>query len=725
MTQSSASRRRLGRRVLALLAVAGAVVASTATIATATPPSPSPSTPTPTTVSAPTSGTVMTPHAQLDRTGTTQHYAIPKPNCGPPAPGHRSCLSARLVRVAKGTPGALAYSAPAYKLGPHGGYTPGDLATAYGYTPSASAGAGQTVAIIDAYDDSAARSELDVFDHRYGLPAETGTSFRKVNQAGKASPLPALDTGWAEEIALDIEAVRGVCNKCHILLVEANSTSDSDLAKAVDTAARMGATEISNSYGGPDAMGGQPTSGKATAAAYNHPGIVITASTGDHGWYDWDLANDGSHGWSDNAPNAPASYPTVVGVGGTTLSLNSNGTRSREVVWNEDGRDDRIGLTRVNRWHGDQGASGGGCSTVNAAPSFQASAVGYAQLGCKSGMRSTGDVAALADPFTGYDVYDSFAPNGGGWVTAGGTSLSSPLIAAMWALAGGSGGVSYPAQNLYDHLRWAPSSIYDVTSGGNGFCGGDSAAGCSAYLNGETSPATTNPNGIDNGNPFYPAGWAGMLDCSYTKSGLVVLANQQCNAAAGFDGPSGVGTPHGLSAFKRFGPSISVTWPSLIKRRTAVTFRATGFTDPMPGATAATYHWTWGDGTSTTTLVPSATHTFTQGHDLVSVRVVDTAGRSSRSIAKRYAIGYLPTAKASGPTSARRGASVAYTAKVTEPNTGGRITSYTWRVGNTVVGRRARLVHHFTAKGTFKVTLTVTDNSGLSGKSNTVTVKAT
>lgn len=726
MFQPTSGRRPRGRRVLALLAAVGAVVAATATMAAA-----SPSTTGSLAALTPQATGPTNPHAQLDRPGETQHYAIVTPDCGQPTPGHVACLSDHLVRVAKGTPGAFAYTKPAASVGPAGGFTPADLASGYGFTPSAAAGANQTVAVVDAFDDPAALTELNAFDSQYGLPAETSSSFRKVNQSGNASPLPTEDDGWAGEIALDIEAVRGVCNKCHILLVETNSESTAALAAGVNTAASLGATEISNSYGGPESVGGKTTSTAAELSAYNHPGIVITASTGDHGWYDWDYANDlptDPQDWSDDAPNVPAAYPTVVAVGGTALKLNSSGGRSAETVWNEDGAADVNGMQG-----GDQGASGGGCSTLYKAPSYQASVAGYAKLGCASGKRSTGDVAADADPATGFDVFDSVnaAVDGGDWVTVGGTSLSSPLISAMWALAGGSGGVADPARSLYDHFKSQPSSLFDVKGGGNAFCAGDSPSTCSSQLKKAVTGSDGDPNHLTNGNANYtnPQGWAGLLDCDYPLSGTTKtttpLANRlQCHAAAGYDGPSGVGTPNGLAAFRPANPSIAATWPALVKRNTAATFRATGFADPVSGAKPASYKWTWGDGKTTTTTSATTTHRFTaQGRYAVSLSVVDSVGHTSRAVTKTFAVGFAPSVSASGPKSVRQGKSGTYTTKTSDQNTGGRITAYTWRIGTTVVGRKAKLVHRFTAKGTFRLTVTVTDNSGLTKKSNTVTIK--
>jgi subtilase family serine protease len=677
-----------------------------------------PSTPNRATISAADPGGSTTVGlAQLSSGRGSIRYAIPKRLCPKPTPTRLSCMAMRLVDVPKGTKGAKAYIVPSYTTGPAGGFTPADLATAYGYNPASSAGLSQTVAIVDAYDDPNALSELNAFDAHYGLPKETTASFRKVNEYGKASPLPKADAGWAGEIALDIQSVRAVCHHCKILLVEANAPSNADLATAVNSAAALHATEISNSYGGPEDPA-HPASA-AVANAYNHPGVVITASTGDHGWYDWDYANDAPNGWSDNAPNTPASYPTVVAVGGTALGLNADGTRHEEDVWNENGPDDQNGLA-VGYWWGDQGASGGGCSTTYAAKPFQAGVAGYGDTGCGS-KRLAGDIAALADPYTGFDVDVS-----GKWQTVGGTSLASPLIAAMWALAGGSGGVAYPAQSLYDHLRWASSSIYDVTLGGNAFCAGDSAANCSAALQAETDPPTGNPNNLANGNSFYANGWAGLLDCGYPYDGSdgTLAANTQCNAVSGYDGPSGVGAPHGLNLFTRMGPSIKMSAPSLIKVNRSAAFTATSFSDNIPNSSPAAYRWAWGDGHSTVTATAATSHTYTaKGSYTVKLTVVDNLGRTSPAVSKKYTIGYAPIVTISGATTVHHNTTHTWTAKASDRNTGGKIVKWVWRIGSTVVGGKPSLSHNFTRPGSYKLSVTVTDNSGLHAtKTITVTV---
>jgi hypothetical protein len=661
------------------------------------------------------------PNAQLARPGSGAsivRYAVPKRACARPTRERLSCDEIKLVPAAKGTHGALAYTTPAYSRGPKGGFTPADLATAYRY--NAWARVNQTVAVVDAYDDPKALADLNAFDAHYGLPRETTTTFHKVNQNGAASPLPAHDAGWAGEIALDIETVRAVCHRCRILLVEAASPSATNLARAVNTAARLHATEITNSYGGPE----DPSAPASVAAAYNHPGIVITAASGDHGWYDWDYANEGDVGWSDNAPNTPAAYPTVVSVGGTKLTLNADGTRHAEEVWNENGRHDQYGLSGGQFW-GAQGASGGGCSTLYSAPAWQAAVAGYANTGC-SRKRLVGDVAALADPETGFDIYDSYGSRG--WVTAGGTSLSSPLVAAMWALAGGSGGVRYPAQSLYDNLRFRPSTKYDVTVGSNSFCGGDTAASCSSALVAETgTPPTGNPNNLANGNPFYQDGWAGLLDCGYKTDGSenTLAPNTQCNAVAGYDGPSGVGTPNGLNLFRPTRPSVTVRRPAVLKLNSTQTWSATRFIDPVPGGKATSYRWTWGDGTTSVTTGATTSHRFTRaGAHRVTVAVTDNY-RQTGSATATITVGVRPTAVITGPTKLRAGARTTWSGRRSvDRNSGGRIVSWRWTLGRVKVGSTSKLTHKFAKRGTKTLTLTVTDNTGLrTSRSRTIRVR--
>lgn len=334
-------------------------------------------------------------------------------------------------------------------IGNGGAYDPYYLQLAYNLTASASgAGYGQTVAIVDAYDDPYAASDLSYYRSFFGLPPCTSSNgcFRKVNQRGQQGRYPRPDSGWALEISLDLQMVSAICPNCKILLVEAQSSNFSDLETAVNTAAKLGANAISNSYGASE------FSEEATStynSAYNHPGIAITASSGDSGY----------------GVEFPAASQYVTAVGGTSLVI-PTGSTSRPTDPNTE-----------TVWSG----AGSGCSAFIAKPSWQTDA------GCAN--RTVADVAAVADPNTGVWVYDSFLY--GGWNVVGGTSVASPIVASVYALAGNTAGISYGSYS-YGQL----GSLFDVTSGSNGSCG--------TYL---------------------------------------------CTGGAGYDGPTGNGTPNGTGGF--------------------------------------------------------------------------------------------------------------------------------------------------------------------------------
>jgi subtilase family serine protease len=524
-------------------------------------------------------------------------YVIGKPMCAPATPGHATCYAMRRVYVTKSTPGARAVVigdglTANDTIGPAGGLTPADLVTAY-RLPTTS-GSSQTVAIVDAYNDPTIEADLGVFDSQYGLPACTVANgcLSIVNQDGSTSPLPSNDTsGWSGEIALDVETVHGICTACKIVLVEADSTSDHDLGTATNTAATtIGANEVSNSYGEPES---QALSG--SAAPYNHPGVVIVASSGDDGYYSFDQLS------GTNEPNVPAALNTVVAVGGTSLTLDQTGQRRYETVWNDNGP---AGYYLSN--FGAFGAGGGGCSNVHSAPKWQYSLSTWASTACGTN-RLVADVSADADYLSGLDVYSSYECGGScstGWGTVGGTSLSAPLISAVFALAGGSHGVNYPALSLYGHLGSA--GLNDVTIGGNGACDGQGAAQCG------------NPNSLG----------YGILDCVYPATGSTPAAGDRaCNAQAGFDGPTGVGTPKGIAAFKPTGPKVKIHLPSLVTHGHSASFSATA-TDPFPGGTVKSYSFSWGDGNMSSSSSGSASHTYkAAGTFKLKVTATDSYGQ--------------------------------------------------------------------------------------------------
>ncbi len=296
------------------------------------------------------------------------------------------------VQVDDVTRKAFAFATPA-------GYGPTDLKAAYAILPSTKT---PTVAIVDAYDDPRAETDLGTYRSTFGLPSCTTRNgcFRKINQTG-GTRYPKGDTGWAEEISLDLDMVSAICPNCHILLVEANSNSFNDLAAAVDYAGTRvsGVVAISNSYGGGEWNGEQ-----TFQSHYNHPGKAITASTGDSGY----------------GVEFPAAAASVTAVGGT--SLTKSGSSFSETAWS---------------------GAGSGCSAYIAKPTWQT------DKGCAN--RTVADVSAIADPNTGVAVYDSYGT--GGWLVFGGTSVASPIIASVYALAGNAASISRRFVPVWSHIR--------------------------------------------------------------------------------------------------------------------------------------------------------------------------------------------------------------------------------------------------------------------------------
>jgi hypothetical protein len=281
---------------------------------------------------------------------------------------------------------------------PSSAYTPSQISQAYSLNASATTGSGQTIAIVDAYNDPNISADLAAFDAKYGLAS---ASLTVVNQSGQSTNLPQTDPNWSLEIALDVEWAHAAAPGAKILLVEANSASTTDLMTAVQTAAKS-ASVVSMSWGGSEFSGEKAYD---TAAYFANPNVTFVAATGDSG---------GGAEW-------PASSPYVVSVGGTTLSLSSSGSYGSETAWSASG----------SWWTGYSG-SGGGVSSVESLPSYQASALGtkYATG------RATPDVSAVANPNTGLAVYSSVAGAGAtGWFQIGGTSAGSPIWAGIVAAA--------------------------------------------------------------------------------------------------------------------------------------------------------------------------------------------------------------------------------------------------------------------------------------------------
>jgi len=650
--------------------------------------------------------------------GATVHYAVNRPLCATPSNRHTlRCFAIARTDVRKGTPHAYEYTlAPGFLWGPSGGYTPDLLASIYGYNADANT-KGQLVAIVDWYADPAVRAELNTFDEQYDLPTETAASFRVVNQVGKASPLPKADTGTAGEIALDVQAVRGVCHTCRILLVEANGPSAADAAAAVNTAARLGATEISNSYGVPEAA-----AAPEIVAAYNHPGVVITAATGDQGWYGWtDVNGNDPNAHSENAAYFPSTDPFVVGTGGTRLYVNTEDeSRYAEYVWNDQGVAD-------SQWINsgvDSGATGGGCSTVYAVPSWQSQARNYADLGC-GGKRSAADISAIGDPESGYSVYLEYGGNG--WTTVGGTSLSSPVIAAMYALSGGANGAAYPAATLYANAALHPGSLYDVVNPGpknddsGGFiAGGNSWCAGAAYDDGtlnDCGSVTDSELGVLNPNVYDTDDY---LDCSLPRTGLpsTVTLSPQCNATAGFDGPSGLGAPKGLGGFARTAPALGLARPSSLRLHRPARFGAKLTEAYAPHTYPASYVWAWGDGTHTTVSTSSSSivssHVYSKPCTCtVRLTATDSLGQVVMRTT-RFTVGKHAAVHYHRPAKVRRHHRARFSVKGTStPNTGAHIVKIRWSWGDHHSSTGTKVRHTYKKSGHFRITIRIVDSTGV------------
>ncbi|HEY3902986.1 MAG TPA: hypothetical protein VGM14_03620 [Streptosporangiaceae bacterium] len=351
------------------------------------------------------------------------------------------------------------------------GYGPADLVAAY---KLGSSKAVRKIAVVDAFNDPKAVSDLATYRSAWGLPKcikSTGAGCLTVtNQLGSAKKLPAdaRSTGWATEESVDVDMVSAICPSCHIFLVEASGPSLVDLGTALDSAVKvLGASFVSNSYGTSESKAELGFDTKF----YEHAGVAVTAAAGDNGF----------------GVSYPAASEWVTAVGGTTLKKGGGGKRGwTETVWGK-------------KAGGAGSGTGSGCSRFEPVPPGQTSK----HLVAKSCTRRIdNDVAAVANPRTGVASYDTYDQHG--WLEVGGTGVSAPIIAAVYALAGVPAPGTFPNSYFYKHRQLdgmtqaANGGLNDITQGANGTCTTD-----------------------------------------------VIL----CNAETGYDGPSGCGTPDGQSGF--------------------------------------------------------------------------------------------------------------------------------------------------------------------------------
>lgn len=319
------------------------------------------------------------------------------------------------------------------------GWAPSNLQAAYNL-PSSSKGAGQIVAIVDAYDNPNVASDLAEYRSYFNLPT---ANFSKFNQEGQQANYPKpcdanpkiSSYGWCIEIDLDVEMVSAACPNCTIYLVEAKDNNS--LGKAENEAVKLGAHIISNSWNW----------GPISESDFASPGVVYVAGAGDHNY----------------GRSVPAEYANVVSVGGTYLAKRRS--KYKEIVWFY---------------------TGGGCDKRVAKPSWQH------DPGCTS--RTANDVAAVADGVAAYDTFNSW----GGWGTVSGTSVATPLIAGVFALAGNASSQHAGKRFWTLTAEQRKKYLHTISKGANGRCGGSylCTAGTGQYFTYSGPTGWGTPNGI-------------------------------------------------------------------------------------------------------------------------------------------------------------------------------------------------------------------------------------
>ncbi len=331
------------------------------------------------------------------------------------------------------------------------GLPPSAVASVYklsGLSATSGAGAGQIIAIVDAYHDPNALSDLNRWNAQYGYPAlSTCTSLSQAGacfeQAYAQGSVPNTNSGWVLEESLDIEWAHAEAPAAKIVLVEAASNSNSNLFGAVTYANSLGATEVSMSWGG-----GESSSETSWDSSMTHAGTFYTVSSGDSG-----------HG-----AEYPAASPNVIAVGGTTLNGCSGTSCS--------------GFSSETAWSG----SGGGVSAYESIPGYQGSYAGPVSgastiTALTGGKRGIPDVSFDASPNTGVSVYDSTSYHGqAGWFTLGGTSVGAPNWAGILAAAAAVGSTALQGDAAI-YSGGYKTNLRDVTSGTNGSCGAACTAG--------------------------------------------------------------------------------------------------------------------------------------------------------------------------------------------------------------------------------------------------------
>jgi hypothetical protein len=527
------------------------------------------------------------------------------------------------------------------------GITPAEIKSAYGFTGLSEDGAGQTIAIIDAYNDPNITSDLGTFDSEFDLAAPP--SFKVVSQTGSTTALPATSAAWAQEISLDVEWAHAIAPDANILLVEAKNDSTTNLLDAVNYARdASGVSVVSMSWGGSE-MSNETSYDSYFTTPAGHIGVTFVAASGDEG------AAGGAE-W-------PAVSPNVVAVGGTTLNLNGS-TYGSESAWSD---------------------TSDGTSQYESTPSYQSS------LGVSG--RTTADVSYDADPNTGFATYDSLSYEGqSGWAVVGGTSAGTPQWSALFALAdqgrvaAGEGTLQSGTQTLpalysiYSNATTYANDFNDITTGSNGSTGfggggegggggyggggggGYGGGGGGGFGGGGFGGGGFGGGGFGGGGGYggghhgrggygrgfayvseYSFGYGSFFSAATTTSGSVSLTS----AAAGYDGPTGLGTPKAaglVASLISYGasstPSLSVK-KELPEVRAAspeeLRFRPAAQIQPISVPTA----------TYLSAATPSETPALNRPEPRVELETADGLARPSTSAAATADLASVPTPTAS------------------------------------------------------------------------------
>jgi PKD repeat protein len=663
-------------------------------------------------------------------TGLSPSQVAARRLCPTAAIGHARCAGEKLVVRSTGavvhpriTARGSVRPADGSSVAPPSAFTPAYLQQAYDIASlSKSGGSGDTVAIVDAYDDPTAESDLAVYRSFYGLPAcTTGNGcFRKVNQSGGSTPPSISDPGWNQEISLDLDAVSAICPNCHILLVEASSTSLTDLTAAMQTAHALGAKQISDSW--------TVTSSSVPSGTFTWSGVATVAATGDAGY----LAPDSS-GPHDNFP---AALPGVTAAGGTTLAPASSANAR--------------GFSE-GAWFG--GGSGCNRDAGIVKPSYQT------DNGCKG--RSYADVSADADPNTGLSVYEA-----GSWSVVGGTSLATPVIAAYYAITA--------TNNATPQWAYTNSGAFnDIVTGSNGSCSHNIAYICTAgpgydgptgvgSISGDAvtgapgigGPAITTPSGANTytkstrsdgatiSGGIYPNGLDTTWWIQYwPASGGSVQQTPATDIGSGTTAVTVSGYPSHLASNTQYryrlvatnsaGITYGYTYgfttgaassstpvaafafsPTASKPGSAVSFNATGSTDS--GATITDYSWDFGDGsTQDAGNAPTTSHAYANPGIYRVTLIVTNNNGEGETTTQIVTVDAPPTA--SFTASATFNTPASFDASGSSDPVG-TITDYSWNFGDGSGsqdgGSTPTMSHTFAARGNYSVTLTVKNDAG-------------